>query len=99
MNAIEHVISVLGEEGAEIAQMTSKINRFGLDDRNILDPLGPTNRERLIKELNDLVGTADMLVDMGILPKDWYRANEQVLKQRKVKQFMEYAVNHGTLKE
>jgi hypothetical protein len=99
MNATEHVISVLGEEGAEIAQDCSKCNRFGLDDRNVLDPLGPTNRERLVNELNDLLGTASLLVDMGILPEDWVCANKQLLKKRKIKEFMGYAKNVKALRE
>jgi hypothetical protein len=91
VNCIEHLLVCLGEEGAEITQDVSKSLRFGLDDRNILNPTGPTNRERLIEELNDLLGVASMLVDKGVLPSDWQDEEKQVAKKSKVTKFMRYA--------
>lgn len=97
MNTIEHIVCCLGEEGSEIAHICSKANRFGLDDRSCLDPSGPTNRERLIAELNDLMGVARLAADNGIIPHDWMDADSQEAKLRKAKKFMRYAVDRGTL--
>lgn len=68
MNKQEHLLTILGEEGCEIGQICSKINRFGIDEVNILQPNGPSNKYRLIEELNDLLGVAQILVEEGI----WY---------------------------
>lgn len=99
MTAVEHLLTCLGEECAEVAQDVAKSLRFGLDDRNVLNPSGPTNRERIIKELNDLLACADLLVDFGVLPANWQSADEQVLKKRKVAKFMNYAKEIGALEE
>lgn len=97
MNVTEHLLTCLGEEGSEIAQDVSKCNRFGLDDRNVLNPTGPTNRERLIDELNDLLGVAHLLVCNGIISKDWMDVQKQANKITKVKKFMDYAMANGSL--
>lgn len=99
MNTTEHLLTCLGEEGSEISKDVSKSLRFGLDDRNVLDPTGPTNRERLILELNDLLGVAGLLVDLGIIPPDWTDSEKQIAKQRKVRHFMAYAAMTGALSD
>ena len=97
MNTTEHLLTVLGEEGAEIAQDVSKCLRFGLDDVNVLNPSGPTNRFRLVAELNDLVAMADMLAGMGVIPANWSNPEKQKEKVSKVRKFMEYARKQGAL--
>ncbi len=79
-------------------QNAAKSLRFGLDDRNVLDPTGPTNRERLVEELNDLIGVADMLADRGMIPKNWRDQEKQDVKQHKVAKFMDYAASVGALR-
>lgn len=91
MNITEHLLTCLGEEGAEIAQICSKSTRFGLADRNVLNPTGPTNQERLVGELNDLLGVCDMLVRAGKLPKRWMNTRARKAKAAKVRKFMRYA--------
>jgi hypothetical protein len=97
MNAAEHLMTCLGEEGAEIAQDASKCNRFGVGDTNILQPTGPTNLTRLIKEVNELIAVMEMLVENGTIPKDWQDAAIQNTKRLKVITFMHYAHSKGTL--
>lgn len=103
MNTTEHVTSCLGEEAAEVAseivKLTSKCNRFGLDDRNVLDPTGPTNLDRLIDELNDLLGVTQLLVDNGILPPMWQDPAKQEAKKSKVLKFLDYAKGVGALRD
>lgn len=95
MNIHEHLITCLGEEGSEISQAASKCLRFGMDDRNVLDPNGPTNRERLITELNDLLGVVLMLVSSGLLPKDWESDSVKLQKSEKVSKFIAYSQKLG----
>lgn len=103
MNAVEHLLTCLGEEGAEIAQDCSKCNRFGLKDRNVLNPTGATNRDRLVVEMNQLFAVAEMLVDVGALPADWfdsfYARAARKLKKDKVLEIMDYARKVGALKD
>ena len=97
MNKIEHLITCLGEEGAEITQDCCKALRFGLDDRNVLNPTGPTNRERIITELNDLMAVVEDLVFWGVLPRDWEKPSVKSLKHAKIDKFLAYAKKVGAL--
>jgi len=99
MTTIEHLISLLGEEGAEIAQMTSKINRFGLlevydGDKN---PDRLTNTQRLVGELNDFIAVVDLLVGMRIIPENWEDPLKKAEKAKKVAKYLAYARQVGTL--
>lgn len=104
MNVEEHLLTVLAEEGGEVAKECHKALRFGLDDKLTLDPTGPrgstgpTVREKIVSELNDLLGVAQMLVDRKILPANWQDENLQKQKIQKVTRYMEYARQVGTLK-
>lgn len=80
MNLTEYLLTCLAEEGSEVTKDSAKSLRFGLDDTNVLNPSGPANRERLIGELNDLLGVVSMLVDKGLLPADWQNAVLQSAK-------------------
>jgi hypothetical protein len=99
MNITEHLLTCLGEEGCEVAIDTSKSNRFGLDDRNVLNPTGPTNRERLIEELNDLQGIVMLMVEHKIIPRNWLDPRKVEAKAQKVLKFMQYAKEHGALED
>ena len=97
MNAVEHLLVCLGEEGCEIAQDVDKALRFGLDDRNVLNPTGPTNRERIVIELNDLMAVKELLVEERVLPLKWLDRNRIDAKKAKVRKFMLYARAKGAL--
>lgn len=101
MNIPEHLITCLAEEGVEVALELSKVahkaNRFGCNDRNVLNPTGPTNVERLIAELNDLIAVADMLAEQGVIPREWRDREAQIAKREKVHKFMNYAKGTGAL--
>ena len=99
MNNAEHLLTCLAEEGCEIAHACHKSLRFGLDDRNVLNPNGPTNRERIVEELNDLMAVIGILQARGVIPDDWQSWKKQGDKDRKVERFMDYAKKHGALKE
>jgi hypothetical protein len=98
VNIIEHLLTVLGEEGGELAKEASKANRFGLGDRNVLHPEGPDNRERLEAELNDLIATARLLEVLGVLrPTKWNDPRAQAAKWDKLGKFLQYAIKTGAL--
>lgn len=97
MTLTEHLLECLGEEGSEVAQATSKCNRFGLTDRNVLNPTGPTNSERLVEELNDLMAVIEMCVDHDIVPHDWLSDDAIRAKKEKVIKFIDYAREKGRL--
>lgn len=91
MNAQEHLLACLNEECCEVGQIVDKALRFGLNDRNVLNPTGPTNRERLIEELNDMVGVIQKLEEAKILPRNWQSIARVKAKKMKVEKFMNYA--------
>lgn len=99
MNTAEHLLSCLGEEGAEIAQDCSKSNRFGLQDVNVLIPNGPTNQVRLVSELNDMMGVIYLCIRHGIIPADWLSEQKVNAKIDKVEKYMTYARSIGVLKD
>jgi len=89
MNTTEHLLTILAEEGAEITHRACKALRFGLTD------IGPkeseTNRRAIEREVADLLAVFDML---GFE----IRAEDVVAKREKVKKFMKYSREVGTLK-
>lgn len=103
MNSTEHLLVCLGEECNEIAKECAKALRFGLDDKVTLDPHGPrgtegpTNREKISDELNDLMGVVNLLVHRGVIPEDWEDKGKQTAKINKVRRFMDYANLVGAL--
>lgn len=103
LNRSAHLISILAEECMETGKDLMKIQRFGLLDRITHDPKGPpvqegpTNQDRVVAELNDIMAMVRMLVDEGLLPKDWQNQEAQTLKQAKVRSYMGYARRKGVL--
>lgn len=98
MNRSEHLLVCLSEECLEVAKDISKALRFGLEDQNVQNPHGPTNRSRIMQELNDLMAVISMAEDAGILPKEWRHSRSQADKKLKVLKFMDYAKAKGALK-
>lgn len=92
MTKVEHLLQKLQEECAEVIQEASKVNLFGLDDHY---GERPTNAARLESEFEDLLGAYEMLVDLGVLRKP--RTTRVWEKKEKIKHYMEYAKQRGTL--
>ena len=99
MNTSEHLLTCLSEECCEVSKNVSKALRFGLDDRNILNPTGPTNRERLLDEMNDVVAVMGLLVDIQVFPEKWSVLEKVLAKRAKVKKFLQYSKDVGTLND
>lgn len=105
MNYLEHLLTCASEECGEVSKEIHKALRFGLDDQLTLDPNGPrgtegpTVRDKIVEELNDLMGVIRMLENCGALPMDWQDAERQSRKAIKVAAFMGYARRFGILEE
>lgn len=103
MNITEHLLTCLSEECQEVAKECSKALRFGLEDQVTLDPTGPrgtqgpTNQEKLVDELNDLMGTIQKLVQRGVIPANWSNPFKQQAKGSRIEMYMSYACRVGSL--
>jgi len=93
MNRMEHLLSILGEECSEVAQMTSKSNRFGLTGQR---DMPASNAERLRVEINDVLAVARMVEAEGNINLE---ADEALIKekQEKVEKYLLYSKELGTL--
>ena len=95
MNRIEHLLTCLAEECAEVQQAVAKAQRFGLDDG--YPGTDRTNKGDLENELTDLFAVLEMLEDDGILTCGESRRKAIDRKKAKVCEFMRYAEQRGTL--
>lgn len=94
MNQHEHLLTCLAEECAEVGQAVGKALRFGLNDKGPSHVL--TNAEYIARELGDVLALVEMLQEHGLIPAlDGMHIG---CKKAKVKHFMEYAEQRGTLK-
>ena len=93
MTKIEHLLTCMSEECAEVIKEVSKALRFGLDDSHPCEP--GTNHVRIERELNDLYGTIELLAENGIHFK---RVEALVFdKKLRIKNFMGYAIQRKTI--
>ena len=95
MTRDEHLYTIAGEEGVEIAQRCSKAVRFGGAEVQPGQPLD--NRTRILQEFADLVAVLEMLGFTIGIPEHsalrmWIEA-----KKLKVEQFLRYSAKCGTL--
>lgn len=99
MTEIEHLLTVLMEECAEVTQAASKILRFGPGDRDPTKPDAPDNLQHLKQEITDLLAAMDMLEVRGmsvrLYGREWLE--RRALKITRVERYMEYARQRGTL--
>lgn len=96
MRRLEYLMGVLGEEGSEISQMTSKNNRFGIHEIFPGQPL--TNAERLHLEIDDLQAVVEMLNDEFNLGYEPSRERIEA-KKAKVNKFYAYSQELGLIDE
>lgn len=96
MNRQEHLLTILGEEGVEVAQRCTKALRFGLSEIQPGQEL--TNAQRIRGEYIDLLAVMRMLVEDGAIEPvtdDDLPVMEQ--KRQKVEKFLVYSRECGTL--
>ena len=96
MNRLEHLYTILGEEGVEVAQRCSKLLRFGAGEIQPGQDL--TNTERLRGEVVDLLAMVRMLADEGLIePISDADLPAMEAKRQKVEKFLKYSRLQGTL--
>jgi NTP pyrophosphatase (non-canonical NTP hydrolase) len=89
----EHLLVILAEECAEVAQRTSKALRFGLDE--VQPGQTETNAQRISGELADVFAAVDMLINEGVIA--YPDIARTLAKQKKVEEFLRYSAECGTL--
>lgn len=108
MKNTEHLLTILAEEGAEVGELlpelfaavvgvqkrASKAARFGLEE--VQPGQGQTNAERIVAEINELLGVAELLEEAGALRGVGDREAVEA-KKTKVRSFMGYAEDCGAL--
>jgi len=94
MKRIEHLLWILAEESAEVAQRSSKAARFGLSEKQPGQLM--TNAGRIAHEIHDLLGIVEMLVEAGAIayPNDRGAIDD---KKAKVERYLLYSRQCGTL--
>ena len=101
MNEIEHLLTILSEECAELAQRASKAARFGVME--VQAGQEETNATRLLREFYDVVAMMDMLEDAdptffhGVGTDHAFVHGAIFGKKQRVRGYMNYARRLGTL--
>jgi len=99
MHLNEYMLTVLGEEGVEIAQRVSKANRFGLNETEPGKTLN--NAERIEEEFIDMIAVYQLCESFGVLRtldlED--RETQKRIREKKAKvlEYMNYSREQGTL--
>lgn len=95
MTRTEHLLTVLAEECAEVAQRTSKALRFGINE---IEPDQPhTNAQRIFFEMVDLMAVYGLLEMEKLVPAIGSAQGEVAAKVAKVEKYLAYAQECGTL--
>lgn len=93
MNRIEHLLTILSEECAEVTKECSKALRFGLENPY----QGTTSSQKIADELNDLIAVADMIKDASVIGP-FIDDKKIKAKKDKVEKYLEYSKRIGKLK-
>lgn len=98
MTEIEYLLVSLAEECAEVQQATSKLLRFGPNDRYPNDT-AKTTLDKLQDEMVDLIALVEMLEERGVKVRrmDMSMIAGIAAKKKKVAGYMVYARARGTL--
>lgn len=96
MTKKEHLLIRLMEECDEVSQRASKALLFTLEEIQPGQEL--TNAERIVYEFNDLFAIMQLLLKEGAIP---HIIDQKALdkKKEKVKKYLEYSKEVGTLTE
>lgn len=95
MNRSEHLLTCLSEECVEVAKEVSKALRFSLDEQYVSSDY--TNRERVVKELKDVLCLIEICRAEGIIPAVHVTENEVADKLTKIERYMEISRAYGAL--
>lgn len=98
MSRTDHLLAILAEECAEIAQRAMKAQRFGLADTYTKDGETLSNAEFIRRELCDLFGVLELLEADGVIARfdilDDARVNA---KKARIEKWLLYSAERGRL--
>ena len=86
-NYSEELLTILGEECAEVIQILAKIERFGQD--SCYPGETKNNMDRLHEEIADILAVVDLLLNEEMLD-DHKLQNGKLKKRVKLNQFMKF---------
>ena len=91
MTEIEHLLTCLAEEAAEIAQAATKALRFGVQTE--FD--GETNSVAITREIDDLAAIIDLPIEAGAIKKPGVFVSRDAIeaKKRRVREYMAIALD------
>lgn len=95
MTRNEHLLAIVAEECDEVSQRALKALRFTVSEVQPGQPLD--NAQRLVDELNDLIGAVHKLADAGIIPDNWLSYAKVKAKGEKIERFLELSRSLGAL--
>jgi hypothetical protein len=95
MTREEHLLTIIAEECAEVAQRSTKALRFGLTDPTGTQPGELTNKERLLQEYGDLMAAMRMLFPEEFLHIPITEYQEK--KVERIEKFLILSKQIGTL--
>jgi len=96
MNRLEHLLTILTEECAEVQQAGTKTLRFGLEEGRDLSAMEYGNNvQRLRHEINDMLAMVEMLEGEGLDLSPDKTLRKQ--KKDKVEKYLLYSKECGTL--
>jgi NTP pyrophosphatase (non-canonical NTP hydrolase) len=96
MTRADHLLWILAEECAEVAQRASKAARFGLSE--VQPGQEKTNAERIMEEYADLYAVVEMLINERLVPFERIKLFQGMeAKKAKVEKFLAYSQKCGTL--
>ena len=87
MTETDEILTIAGEECAEVIQVICKGQRFGFD----IEYNGKTNRQHLTQEAGDVLCMIDLMVEKGILNADDLQV-AKLAKREKLKQWSNIGV-------
>ena len=87
MTREEHLLSIVAEECAEVAQRATKALRFGLTDPAGTQPGQDNNKERLLQEYGDLMAAMRML-----FPEEFSHIPSTEYQQKKVERIEKFLI-------
>jgi NTP pyrophosphatase (non-canonical NTP hydrolase) len=96
MNRLQYLLIKLAEEASEVSQIALKTSQFGLEEKH--PEMDETNKERIHKELNDLLGIVKMLnlqFEFSFTPSE-VEINQ---KMAKVNHYYRYSKECGAIHE
>lgn len=100
MDERQYYLMKIVEEANEVASAAMKCIQFGNDNRDPINPDGPTNEEHLLYEINDLLGARLAAMYNNVIKEEPVGISWQQIKDKKdkIEKYKQLCVILGTVK-